>query len=186
MDDEARDTALAPLSDAAWPPEIDDLREGFAGQLNVYRTMAHHPALLRAWAPLRQHIVRENALGPEQLEIVILRAAFRIGSDYEWNQHVYRARAIGIADARILALRGNPEGEDALLVQAVDSLFAEQRLPPAMEAALAARHGRRAVFDLLATIGFYTTLGFILKTYETPLDEAVAASLAAQPLQREV
>lgn len=43
-------TSPSPLTDADWPHEIDDLRDGFAGALNVYRLMAHHPALLRAWA----------------------------------------------------------------------------------------------------------------------------------------
>lgn len=69
-----------PIPDADWPEEIADLRDGFAGALNVYRTMAHHPDLLRAWAPLRQHIVRDTALGLERSEVVILRAACRLGS----------------------------------------------------------------------------------------------------------
>lgn len=64
---------LPPISDADWPQEIADLSGGFAGQLNVYRTMAHDPALLRAWAGLRQHIVRDSALGLELVEVVILR-----------------------------------------------------------------------------------------------------------------
>ena len=81
-----------PISDANWPEEIADLREGFAGALNVYRTMAHHPALLSAWAPLRQHVVKENALGPALTEVVILRAALRMGSAYEWAHHVSYSR----------------------------------------------------------------------------------------------
>ncbi len=44
-----------PLSDSDWPAEISDMLPGFAGKLNVYRTMAHHPALLRAWSDLREH-----------------------------------------------------------------------------------------------------------------------------------
>jgi hypothetical protein len=48
------------------PAEIADLREGFAGRLNVYRGMAHRSDLLRASAPLRQHVVLANALGPER------------------------------------------------------------------------------------------------------------------------
>lgn len=69
-----------PLSDAEWPADIADLRAGFAGALNVYRTMAHNPALLRAWAPLRQHVVKDSALGPERSEVVILRTAHRMSS----------------------------------------------------------------------------------------------------------
>jgi hypothetical protein len=52
-----------PIEDANWPVEIADLRTGLAGALNVYRVMAHHPDLPRAWAPRRQHIVKESALG---------------------------------------------------------------------------------------------------------------------------
>ena len=104
------------------------MKSGFAGALNVYRTMAHHPALLKAWAPLRQHIVRDSALGTERSELVILRAAHRIGSAYEWAHHVSRARALGISDMRILAMRGTPEGEDGLIAQAVDALFDGFRL----------------------------------------------------------
>ena len=74
-----------PLTDAEWPEPLADLRDGFAGQLNVYRTMAHHPALVRAWAPLRQHIVKDTALGLERSEVVILRTGHRMGSAYEWG-----------------------------------------------------------------------------------------------------
>ncbi len=52
-----------PIADADWPALIAEMRTGFAGALNVYRTMAHHPELLRAWAPLRQHVVKDSALG---------------------------------------------------------------------------------------------------------------------------
>lgn len=170
-----------PLSDADWPAGIADLRDGFAGALNVYRTMAHHPALLRAWAPLRQHIVKDSALGPLRAEVVILRAAHRMGSAYEWGHHVSRARALGMTDERILALRGTPPGEDGLIVRAVDALFDQRRLPPGLEAELAAAIGRAAVFDLIAMTGFYSVLGWLLMTYDTPLDPAIAEELERGP-----
>ncbi|WP_347267305.1 carboxymuconolactone decarboxylase family protein [Paracoccus sp. (in: a-proteobacteria)] len=171
-----------PLSDAEWPPGIADLRDGFAGALNVYRTMAHHPALLRAWAPLRQHVVKDSALGQVRSEIVILRAAHRMGSAYEWAHHVSRARALGMDDARILSMRGTPGGEDGLIARAVDELFDQRRLSPGLEQALAGALGREAVFDLIATVGFYSVLGYLLMTYDTPLDPDVAAEMARKPL----
>ncbi|GES52051.1 alkylhydroperoxidase family enzyme [Rhizobium sp. ERR 922] len=171
-----------PLSDDKWPNEITDMLPGFAGALNVYRTMAHHPALLKAWAPLRQHIVKDNVLGPIRSEVVILRAAHRMGSAYEWAHHVSRARALGMSDARIRTLRGTPEGEDGLITQAVDALFDLRRLPPDLEKGLSALLGKQGVFDLIATVGFYTVLGYVLMTYDTPIDEAVAGELAEKPL----
>ncbi len=175
-------TPCPPLSDAAWPAAIAEMKAGFAGALNVYRTMAHHPGLLQAWAPLRQHVVKDSALGPERSEVVILRAAHRMGSAYEWAHHVSRARVLGFSDDRIAAMRGSPEGEDGLIVRAVDALFDQRRLPADLEAELAAAIGREGVFDLIATVGFYSVLGYILMTYETPTDRAIAEEMAARPL----
>ncbi|MBC7152194.1 MAG: carboxymuconolactone decarboxylase family protein [Rhizobium sp.] len=173
---------LPPLADEQWPDDIADLRAGFAGALNVYRVMAHHPALLRAWAPLRQHVVKETTLGPERSEVVILRTAHRFGSAYEWAHHVSRARKLGFSDARILALRGLPEGEDGLIVRAVDALLDDRKLAPKLEADLASAIGREDVLDLIATVGFYSVLGYILMTYDTPLDTDIAAELERDPL----
>ncbi|WP_085043781.1 carboxymuconolactone decarboxylase family protein [Ensifer aridi] len=171
-----------PLTDEDWPAEIADLKAGFAGALNVYRTMAHHPALLKAWAPLRQHIVEDSALGAVRLELVILRSAHRMGSDYEWVHHVSRARALGIPDTRIQSMRGLPDGEDGLIAQAVDALFDQKHLPPDIERGVTATIGKEAMLDLMATVGFYSVLGFILMTCDTPIDDFVAAEMAERPL----
>lgn len=171
-----------PLQDGEWPASIEDMRQGFAGQLNVYRTMAHHPALLRSWAPLRQHLVKDSALGAERSEVVILRTGHRLGSRYEWTHHVSRARALGFSDERIRAIAAMPDGEDGMIVQAVDALFDQHRLPAELEQALAEQIGRDAVFDLIATVGFYFVLGGILLTYETPVDDAIEAELLSTPI----
>lgn len=174
-----------PLTDTEWPREIADMRSGFAGGLNVYRTMAHNPALLRAWTDLREHIVNRTALGKQGSEVVILRTGVRLGSSYEWEQHVSRARKCGMDDARILSLRGPVEAmtpADAVLAGAVDELFDAAVLGEKTLTALSDLVGPVGVFDLMATVGFYSTLGFILKTSQTPLDDDIAAELAADPL----
>ena len=93
-----------------------------------------------------------------------------------------RAIAAGDNDARIAALRGQPEGEDGLIVRAVDALFDDKRLSLSLEAELAAAIGREAVFDLIATVGFYSVLGYMLMTYETPIDEAIMTEMSEKPL----
>lgn len=182
MDAPMTRSACPPLSDADWPPSIAQMKDGFAGKLNVYRTMAHHPDLLRAWAPLRQHIVKDMALTAEQSEVVILRTGVRLGSAYEWAHHVSRARALGFSDRRIAAIRAMPEGEDGLLVRAVDAIFDRHCLPAGLEGELAERFGRPGVFDIIATVGFYRILGAILMTYDTPIDAEITAELERAPL----
>ncbi len=179
-------TKFEPLKDHKWPSELADMLPGFAGRLNVYRTMAHHPALLRAWADLREHIVNGSALAQDDLEIVILRTGHRLGSHYEWSQHIDRARRRGLSDARILSVRGplgDMTGKDAVICKAVDELFAEHRIKEETLTSLVNSFGKLAVFDLMATVGFYSTLGFILNSFETPLDEDIRARLEARPLE---
>lgn len=181
-------TPYPPLRDEDWPDEIADLRDGFAGRLNVYRVMAHHPALLRAWTDFRNHVVQNTTLGRQRSEVVILRAGYRMDAPYEWNHHVSRARACGMDDSRIQSIRGPLDRmapQDAVLVRAVDALLDEKRLPEALQAELAALVGKEGVFDLIATVGMYTTLGCIVRSFDTPLDEDIARELAGSPMTLE-
>lgn len=174
--------SIAPLEDDLWPKEIADLKDGFAGALNVYRTMAHHPALTRAWANLRQHVVKDTSLGLERSEVVILRTGVRLGSAYEWAHHVSRARKLGFSEDRIRAIKATPFAEDALLVQAVDAIFDHHKLPSDVEHRLRANIGIEGVLDLIATVGFYSVLGSILMTYDVPIDQNIQAELNERPI----
>lgn len=177
----ANASKLEPINDTEWPDTIADLRDTFAGRMNVYRVMAHHPALLRAWSSLRAHVVQNSALTPEQREIVILRASVNLDADYEWRMHLLRGLDIGMSQSRIDALRGNPEdlpADDAVLCVAVDELVRETRLEDETVMALANLVDTEGVLDLMATVGFYTTLAMLLKTFNTPLDESALERLA--------
>ncbi|OSQ47829.1 carboxymuconolactone decarboxylase family protein [Marivita geojedonensis] len=179
------DFDFTPMTDAAWPVEVTDLRDGFAGALNVYRVMAHHPALLRAWAPLREHIVNQTTLGPQLSEVAILRTGHRLGSSYEWQQHIDRARRRGLSDARIASIAGPCEDmalQDALIARAVDELMTDHRLSQASIDGIARDLGKLAVLDLIATVGFYSVLGYELNSFDVPLDDDIAEVLRQTPL----
>ena len=174
--------SLPPIPDCDWPAALADMQGGFATRLNVYRVMAHHPDLLRAWADLRNHIVQQTSLGPQRAEVVILRLGHLVGSAYEWNQHVVRALNVGMTRARIASLRGplaDMAPEDAVLARAVDALHAHARLDGAQMDAVRSLVGDRGVLDLMATAGMYLTLAFILRSNDTPLDDDVSAALDA-------
>ena len=167
-------TSVEPLPPEEWSEDIGDMRDSFAGQLNVYRTMAHHPELLRSWAALRKHIVLENALGKERLEIAILRIAAKLGSAYEWEHHTARSKKLGLDPDRIQSMKGKTDdlpSDDRLIAECVDALLADTKLNgPALER-LTALVGTPGVLDLMATVGFYKTLGCIAETFEIPRDD---------------
>lgn len=168
-----------------WPEELGDMRQGFAGRLNVYGIMANHPSLLRAWSNFREHVVVKNVLGSQPSEVVILRTGVRMGSDYEWAHHVSRARKTGMSDTRIRSIRGplnDMSEEDRVLCTAVDQLFDRKGLNNQTLEALVALVGVEGVLDVMATVTHYSLLGFMLNSSDTPLDADVAAELAAAPL----
>lgn len=174
-----------PITNANWPSQSLHLRDGFAGQLNVYRAMAHNPALLNAWENFRNYVVLQSSLGAERSEIVILRTGWRLNAPYEIAHHIVRGRKAGLSDARISALctpQGPEAGIDALLARAVDELVADAKLTSPTLALLAEQLGKPGVLDVIATVGLYTTLAFIVKSFDTPVDTDIAAALAAQPL----
>ncbi len=172
---------VPPLNTADWPPSLAAMRTGFAGQLNVYKVMAHHPALLTAWASLRQHVVIDSTLSRRQSEIVILRVGRRWDSMYEWGQHVVRGRQAGLSDADIDRVRHDPRtwpaGDvDTLLMHAVDALLDDGRLSASHLAELKPVIGLPGIFDLMATVGMYTTLAFIVNSFDTPLEADIRAA----------
>ena len=166
---------LHPISNADWPAEIAPMRDGFAGRLNVYRVMAHHPALLQAWENFRNHIVCQSQLTPQQSEIIILRTGHRHRSRYEWAHHVSRGLAVGLTRERIDAVRAIPNApEDRLLVAAVDALIDNGKLAEPLATALRDALGVPAMLDLMATVGMYTTLAFLIESFDIPLEPEIA------------
>lgn len=167
-----------PLRDKDWPEAIADMRSGFAGKLNVYRAMANHPALLRAWANLRDHIVNQNRLGHELSEVAILRIGLGHGARYEWVQHVVRGHERGLSLERIQSLKGplsHMAPMDALIAEAVDKPLRHSKLETRLQEDLAAAVGIEGMIDLMATVGFYSTLAFILNSFDVPLEDEILA-----------
>ena len=176
---------LLPLPPAEWDPQIAHLKDGFAERLAVYRVMAHNPPLLSAWAKLRDHLVANNALGPELSEIAILRIGYRLDSEYERAHHIVRARACGVSDARIrqtLAPGAPDDLADAPIAVAIDELALSAMITAPTLETLMRTIGRRGVLDLIALFGFYSTLGGILKTFRTPVDPEIVEALERSPL----
>lgn len=183
-----KSSILLPLETDEWDPQLEFLKDGFAAKLNVYRVMANHPALLEAWFALRQHLVHENELGAQLAEAVILRASHHLGSAYERAHHIVRGRGHGLSDIRISDLLSANQPEypaDAIVARCVDDLMGHKRLTLTSREALVDLVGRKGMLDLVALVGFYSTLGYILNSFETPIDDDIAAELRLSPLSDE-
>ena len=96
---------IAPLPLAEWEPELRARfeRPGGLGQvLNVMKTLANHPGLLRRWVVFANHFLFKSTLTPRDREILILRTGWLAGCAYEWGQHLtIAATQAGFGEAGI-------------------------------------------------------------------------------------
>src|SRR5215469_10422392 len=104
--------------------------------LAVFGTLARHPKLLGAWLPFAGRLLAGGTLDRRFTELVILRVASNMGSDYEWGQHVRICRSLGIEQVaidRVLVGPSAPEWSplEALLLQATDELHSERQISSA-------------------------------------------------------
>jgi alkylhydroperoxidase family enzyme len=167
---------LGPLDEADWAGTLDSVRDGLGTVLNVHRVMAHHPDLMAAWAPLRQHIALNGTLSPRHRELVILRLGHRTAVDYEWRHHVVRAVQAGISPAEVEMVRRGPDAgwaddKDALLLTVTDELVDELAVSDASWAALTDSLTIPQVLDMVVTVGMYTTLAMFINTTGVQIED---------------
>jgi len=82
------------------------LEELWGSPPNLYRALGNHPALVAAWTEFARAIRYESRTPRALRELVILRGAQVMGSEYEWAQHLKMARKAGVREAQIAALHG--------------------------------------------------------------------------------
>jgi AhpD family alkylhydroperoxidase len=71
---------------------------------NLYKGLANHPRLVAAWTEFSK-MLRHDTRTPRALrELVILRGAQMMRSEYEWAQHLKMARSAGVSEAQIQGL----------------------------------------------------------------------------------
>ena len=82
---------------------------------NLYRCLANHPRLVAAWSDFSKAL-RHDTRTPRALrELVILRGAQLMRSEYEWAQHLKMARSAGVSEEQIREL---PSWKDSDLFSA--------------------------------------------------------------------
>jgi len=79
---------------------------------NLYRALGNHPKLAAAWTEFSKTLRHDTRTTRELRELVILRGAQLMRSEYEWAQHLRMARKVGVPEAQIAAL-GNWRSSEA-------------------------------------------------------------------------
>jgi len=162
---------LSPLSDEELARSDDDTRTRveLLGNLNIFRTLAHHPDLLRRWLVFANHVLTKTTLPERARELIILRVGWRCGSDYEFGQHTIIGSAAGVTADEIRRITtASTEGwaaSDATLLTAADELVDHHELSDATWAALGRAWSTQQVMDLVFTVGEYVLVCMALRSF---------------------
>jgi 4-carboxymuconolactone decarboxylase len=141
---------------------------------NALSTLAHHPALAKAFLRFNVHLLYSSTLPPRIRELAILRVAHRRECAYEWSHHVGMAKDEGVTDEQIAALQRGEAADafDRTVITAVDELDESSRLSDQTWAELGERLNDQQRMDFVFTVGCYTLLAMAFNTFGIQLEHA--------------
>ena len=143
--------------------------------LNIFGTLAHHPALLKRFNVLGGLFLSKGTLPEREREIVILRVGWNCRAVYEFGQHTIIAKRVGLSEAEIAALVRKPDSyawraADAVLIAMADELCADDCVSDKTWQDLAARWDEAQLAELVMVAGFYRMVSGFLNSTGVQLD----------------
>ncbi|MEI7617304.1 MAG: carboxymuconolactone decarboxylase family protein [Actinomycetota bacterium] len=165
----------------------EDTRRLFAGVklangqvLNIFRTLAHHPKLLKRWMVFANHVLIGSTLPARERELIILRTGYLCGSGYEWAQHAAIGRDAGLSDSEIERIAEGPTSiewsdQDRALLLAADELVGSKFISEATYALLSERWNAQQLLDIVFAVGQYTLVSMTLNTFGVQLEDSTDA-----------
>jgi alkylhydroperoxidase family enzyme len=147
----------------------------YLGKLGIFRVLANHPKL--AAGVFAKHApLREGLLAARLRELLIMRIAWLMGSEYEWAQHWDVAAKAGIPPEDVVAVREWKESDrldaaDRAVLAAVDETLLQGGISDqtwsACEANLA---GPAELIELVAAIAHWSGFAQIFRNFRLPVE----------------
>ena len=149
-----------------------------ANAVNVVATLATNRLVSKGFGKFAQAILFEGSLDPALRELVILRMGWNCQAIYEFGQHTLFGRSAGLTEDQIylvtrpIALGDWTEAE-ALALQLVDDLYADDCVADATWAGLEGHFDHAAIIELMGAALCYRVVSGLLNSCGVQLDEGV-------------
>jgi 4-carboxymuconolactone decarboxylase len=178
---------ISPITEPS--PELEEvLAKALVGPsgkpINIFRTLGHHPKLLKRFNVLGGFFLNAGLLPAREREIVILRVGYQCQAVYEFGQHTIIGLRVGLTDDEIAAL-ASPSGrewspKDAALIALADDLCTDDCVSDATWASLQPDWNEAELLELVMVAGMYRMVSGFLNTMGVQLDEGVPGWPAQQ------
>ena len=129
------------------------------------------PDLAERAQALGQYCRYDSSLPPRLSELAILLTARHWAADYEWWAHEQHARAAGLADAVIEAVRRGDKpvfarDDEAVVYDIVTTLYREKTLPDALYRRGLDVLGKGPLVDLVGVLGYYALIAMTINAFD--------------------
>jgi len=170
---------LEPLQEQQWSDAVQDIMRPIKEQQgevpNIFKTLAHHPNLMRRWLVFGNHVLFKSTLPARERELLILRIGWLCQAEYEWGQHVRIGRQAGLTNEEIHRIKTGPDASgwnerDQLLLKATDELHQDAHMSDGTWQGLGKYYNTQELMDIVFAVGQYNLVSMALNTLGVQLD----------------
>jgi 4-carboxymuconolactone decarboxylase len=145
--------------------------------------LAYVPGILDRLQALGEHCRFYTGVPAKLREMAICITAYHIRAAVEFFVHAIEAREFGLAEDKLEALADgrrpeNMDDEEALVYDFTLALHQDGRVSDELFARAEKQFGKATILDLIATCGYYATLGMVLNVTRTALPDGVPLPFA--------
>jgi 4-carboxymuconolactone decarboxylase len=176
---------IKPIQEGQAPAEaqeiFDKMKNHGARVINLYRTLAYNPEVMRDFVKLGNTLLSKTELKPRLRELLILRIASLTGSRYEWAQHQALALQLGVTAEQAAAVTDwsgsrvfSPEEMTAL--RYADVLVRNEKVNDEISDELHRLFTDKVIVEMTAAIGYWTMVGRFLVALQVDMDNQSVGS----------
>ena len=163
---------VAPIEEADLEGEAKEIVGGLGrtgAAPRIFRTLAHHPKLLKRWLVFGNHVLAKSTLPPREREILILRIGWLCRAEYEFSAHRRISLELGMSEDEIQRVCDGPDAAgwtpfESALVRAADELHADAIVSDPTWKTLSERFSTQQMLDVVFTVGQYNLVSMALNS----------------------
>ncbi len=163
---------VAPVPEGEWTDVQKQLVAKYApnGRAdNALKTLLNLPELVDAVMPYTNYLLNESSLSPRHRAMLVLRAAWLLGSQPLWATQAKAARDAGISSAELRRIAQGPDASgwepfEATLLRLADQLFRNSSVTDSTWESLSLRYDMNNLMDAVETVNHFIVLSIMYNT----------------------
>ena len=169
-----------PLIQPGTRPELAQVEHSIASERGsispLYQALLNSAPIASGWEKFLTAVRKHTTVPPALRELVILRIAVLNRATFEFDEHVAPARAAGVSDAKMEAVKRWPmtspdehaasddpfTDDDRLALELADAMTRDIEVAEGLMNRVVARFDARGVLEIVATVAAYNMVSRLL------------------------